>query len=46
MWGNGDMVTSIYDMLRYEQGLTDEEIDEVLKDFGLTEDKDKTECPF
>lgn len=40
-------MTSIYDMLRYGQGLTDEEMDEVLKDCGLIEEKvDKTECPF
>ena len=36
----------IYNVLRYGQGLSDEEIAEVLKDWDLIEDKDKTNCPF
>lgn len=37
----------IYNVLRYAQGLSDEEIAEVLKEWDLIEDKvDKTDCPF
>lgn len=36
----------IYNELRYAQGLTEEEITELLKEWGLLEDKEKTYCSF
>ena len=36
----------IYNVLKYGQGLSDEEIAEVLKDWDLIEEKDKENCPL